>query len=411
MDFMERREKLMNGTKPKLWTTQFTLVICTTFLFLFCLHMLNASTPAYITNITHNPAIGGSMTTAFMIGSIFTRPFISSFLPKINMKKAIYFSLLLISLLILLSYYLISIPFYIFFRAAEGIGFGMITTILATIVAMTIPKERTGEGIGYFAMAMSLGASLAPVAALAIFHTFSYQWDLLSALFVILIISGCSLFIKNQMKVENKTSGNPGFFQYIFDQRALFPSFLIFLLCITFAGVFNFIDGLGNETGLGAKASWFFMMFMIMILFIRPISGVLFDRKGHKFLILPASIFGMLGLLLLSQANTLFLLFAAALFYGIGYGVMHPALQAWAVSQVEQHKKGTANAMVLTGMDLGMALGAPLLGSIAGHTDYKEMFGLSSMFLLFLLLIYIIKLVQTKDQTVIEKKESSTEIS
>lgn len=45
----------------------------------------------------------------------------------------------------------------------EGVSFRIITTILASLVLAVMLIERTGEGIGYFAMASSLEASFASV--------------------------------------------------------------------------------------------------------------------------------------------------------------------------------------------------------------------------------------------------------
>lgn len=113
-------------------------------------------------------------------------------------------------------------------------------------------------------------------------------------------------------------------------------------LCVTFGGVFNFIDGLGKETGLGAQITFFFVIFVILMITVRPLSGEIFDKKGHAVLILPASLLGAIGLLLLAKTENLTTLLAAAVFYSIGYAIIQPTLQAWAVCQVSADKKGTA---------------------------------------------------------------------
>ena len=133
------------------------------------------------------------------------------------------------------------------------------------------------------------------------------------------------------------------------------------------------------------------------MIFVRPISGKIFDKKGHTVLILPAALFGITGLLLLAITENLFMLLTAAAFYSICYGVIHPALQSWAVSQVSPERKATANAMILNGMDLGMAIGSPILGMIAGYTSYKSMFGYSSICLVILLVIYLFMLTRSRE--------------
>jgi predicted MFS family arabinose efflux permease len=399
----------MVNNKPKLWSFQFFKVIMITFLFFLCLHMLNASFPVFVTGISYNPAVGGMMTTAFMLAAIFTRPFISIFLYKMNMKKMIIITLIFISLCILISYYSLSIPFLLFIRVLEGVGFGIITTLLATMATNIIPRERLGEGVGYFGMATSLGASLSPVLALSILHSYSFQSVLIICFIIVIGILGLSFFVKNtHFNQDHLKSTNFSFVQAIFDKKALLPSILVFLLCVTFGGVFNFIDGLGKEAGLGANVSLFFLIFMFVMLFIRPLSGRIFDNRGHTLLIYPAGVCGVLGLLLLAVTDNFMILFVSAVFYGIAYGTIHPTLQSWAVSQVDPNKKGTANAMILTYMDLGMAVGAPSLGLVAGQIGYRAMYGYTSLFIVLLLIIYMVNTSQNKRQEETVEKEKSS---
>lgn len=406
----------MNNTKPKLWSFPFFQVIIITFFFFLCLHMLNASFPVFVIEIGHHPGVGGMMTTAFMVAAIFTRPIINIFIHKIDMKKTIIITLLFILLSIFISYNSTSIPFLLFIRVLEGIGFGIITTLLATMATSIVPRERLGEGVGYFGMATSLGASISPLVALTIFHSYSFNAVLLFTLLTVLGILICSLFIqkidsKKQSKAAEQADKTTSVIQYIFDKRALLPSILVFLLCITFSGVFSFMDGLGREAGLGGNVSLFFLIFTIVMLVIRPISGRIFDKFGHKVLIYPAGICGVIGLLLLGITNHLWLLFISAVFYGLAYGTIHPTLQSWAVSQVERNKNATANAMILTGMDLGMAVGTPILGIVAGQFGYQVMYGYTSVIIILLLMIYMAKMLQRNRQIKSAKKEKDSAVN
>lgn len=65
--------------------------------------------------------------------------------------------------------------------------------------------------------------------------------------------------------------------------------------------------------------------------------------------------------------------------------------------------------MIFTGMDLGMALGSPIFGMVAGIFGYREMFGYSSICILFILVIYIFRRFHSKEKKVlIQKKVSSS---
>lgn len=55
--------------------------------------------------------------------------------------------------------------------------------------------------------------------------------------------------------------------------------------------------------------------------------------------------------------------FLAAALLGIGFGLVVPAGQAMVINQVPPHRRGAANATLMTAFDLGIGLRAVLLGA------------------------------------------------
>jgi MFS family permease len=121
---------------------------------------------------------------------------------------------------------------------------------------------------------------------------------------------------------------------------------------------------------------------------IRPISGRLFDNYGHKIIILPAILSGIIGLILLAFTSNTPTLLLAGICYGVAYGTVTPSLQAIAVSSVSRDKHGTANAMFFSAMDLGVAIGSTGLGLLASATSYRFIYGFSVVPLIALIIAY-----------------------
>jgi MFS family permease len=357
--------------------------------------MLTGGYSVYVTEFSHNPTLGGVMTTAFMLAAIITRPIIGIFIHKINIKKVLCFVLLFTLAFIMISYSQEAIPLLITLRILEGIGFGCTTTLLATLATNLIPNERLGEGIGYFGMATSLGATLGPMFALSILHSFSFKILLFITMILLVFSFIFALFIKNKFEHAFSRPFNQknSLIDLAFDKRAMIPCLLVMLFYCTYSGIVNFLNGLGEEKNLSDKVPLFFLIIAVVIVLVRPISGKIFDRKGDKYLIYPASICSIIGLNLLAFTHELFTLLVAAILYGFAYSVMQPSFQALAIRKVSADKKGTANAMALSSMDLGMALGAPLLGNIVSVTSYNGMFGLSSLLIVVLILIYMKEII------------------
>lgn len=390
----------------RLWTAQFTAIVIMAFLFFLCLQLLTAGFPAFITDIKNNPAQGGLMTTVFMVSAIAIRPFVSSLMQKMDNKKLSLISLGFIALSVALSFGQDSVALLLLLRIFHGIGFGIITTIFSTMATNIIPAHRLGEGIGYYGMATSVGTSLGPMLALALLQVFSFNLLILLSVGLTLLTLLLNLFIKGPRKPAKMSTVQKGHFrEHAFDRHAFTPAILTAFFSITLGGVVSFLRELGKEAGLGATISLFFLVLTIVMVIIRPFSGRIYDRFGHKFIIYPAVVSGIIGLTLLAITQNTMTLLVAAVFYGLAYGTVAPTLQALAVGAVQKEKQGTANAMYFSSMDLGMALGSAGLGLLASYTSYHFIYGFSVIFLVGLMLAYtFVFVVKKKPQEQFVKK-------
>ncbi|WP_044641036.1 MFS transporter [Risungbinella massiliensis] len=392
----------------KLWTRPFIAILMMAFLFFLSLQILTAGFPAFISDMKNNPAQGGLMTTAFMVAAIITRPLIGMLIHKVHMKMLIIVAILFIIFTVGLSYQQESVSYLLLLRILHGIGFGVISTVIATMATNIIPSKRIGEGVGYYGLATSIGTSLAPMFALAFLQIFSF--DALLVLSVLLAIATLilSLFIKqtSSSSSSNTVKQQVSLKEYAFDKKALLPCLLTAFFSITLGGVISFLSELGKEADLGGSVSMFFLIIALVMMFVRPFSGRLFDRKGHKVIMFPATLCGIIGLFLLAITQETWTLLLAGLFYGIAYGTIAPTLQSLAVSFVSKEKQGTANAMYLSFMDLGMAIGSTGLGILASITGYHMMYGFSIGSLVLLLLIYTFTFWKPKHANNVPNKAS-----
>lgn len=379
----------MKEANTKLWTWQYTLILSLTFLFFLGLQALLGGFPVYVTNITHSPANGGLMTTAFMLASVLSRPFMGMVINKVDMKKCLMIALAFTFVVIALSFNTESVSILFGLRFLQGIGFGVTSTLFATFITNVIPNHKLGEGIGFFGLAMSVGTTIGPIVALSFIHSSSFHRVLVFSLILILIIFIGGFLIKNNRPIKN-TPGEPktSLLKSAFDGKAFMPCFLVMLFYVTFGGIVNYIDGLGASVNLGGRTSLFFLIIMGMLVLTRLFSGRIYDHMGHKLLVYPATISGIIGLVLIANTDNVSTLLVAGVFYGLAYGVMQPTFQAWAVTRVHSYKKATANAMAMSFMDLGQAIGAVTLGFVAGKVGYSSMYGFSAILIAIMLVLY-----------------------
>mgnify|MGYP000343706608 CR=1 FL=1 len=100
----------------------------------------------------------------------------------------------------ILYFMMTSVSLLILLRLLHGLVFGALSTATMASVADTLPREHMGEGIGYFAVFMTLGMILGPLLGLSLLE-YNYYYVYMSSLvfaalvfFAIVFLQKSSLF-------------------------------------------------------------------------------------------------------------------------------------------------------------------------------------------------------------------------
>jgi MFS family permease len=385
----------MGKEKVKLWTNQYLIIVILSLVMFSSFYMITAGFPIFVSTISDNPAIAGIMTTTLMLASLITRFFASVIIQKVNMKLLLIISLLYFLGTIALTFVNDSIGFLIFIRALQGIGFSMLTILVFTISSNIVPKSRLGEGIVFFAMSTSVGTTMGPLIAISYLAHYSFRSMMMLTLGLMAFSFLCSFFTKNtntvkKEKESTQATNKEPFYKYMFDKRVLLPSILVAFNYMAIAGIVNFMGAFGKEINVGGRISQFFIAQGIAMVLVRAFSGKIFDRFGHRILIIPAAISGAGGLILLGLSTSMGLVLVSGVLFGIAFAIIHPIIQAWALTLVPPEKKATANSMLLIFIDSGLAIGSVGLGFLAKHVGYGMTFSYSAAFMIVILLLYLI---------------------
>ena len=402
----------MGKEKVKLWTNQYLIIILLSLVMFASFYMITAGFPIFVSTISDNPAIAGIMTTTLMLASLITRFFASVIIQKVNMKLLLIISLLYFLGTIGLTFVNDSIGFLIFIRALQGIGFSMLTILVFTISSNIVPKSRLGEGIVFFAMSTSVGTTMGPLIAISYLANYSFRSMMMITLGLMSFSFVCSFFTKNTKVKKEKESphdtNNEPFYKYMFDKRVLLPCILVAFNYIAIAGTVNFMGAFGKEINVGGSISQFFIAQGIAMVLVRAFSGKIFDRFGHRILIIPGAISGAVGLILLGFSTSMGMVWVSGVLFGIAFAIIHPIIQAWALTLVPPEKKATANSMLLIFIDSGLAIGSVGLGFLAKSVGYGMTFSYSAAFMIVILLLYLIGSKKTETLEANKEKSSRT---
>lgn len=384
------------NTKQRLWTKEFiTLMVSNLFLFL-TLQMMLTTLPAYAKDaFMASPLQVSLITSVFAFSAIASRFVSSKALEKGKLRLLLYVGLF-ISLAATLGYYWASgIAFLLLMRVLFGIGFGMTSTSFPTMASDVIPIKRLGEGMGYFGLSTTLAMSIGPMIGLTLLQDGGFTPLVIITVLINVLIFPLAYVLTSrsakrnmelpaavQPRVEEQPKGS-------FNKKLILPSVLNFLMSITYGGLLSFMALFGTEAHL-RNPQYFFLFNAIAIILVRPFSGRIYDRYGHKALVIPAAILMVAGLLLLTFATSTGTMLLSALCYGLGFGAMQPSIQTWMIQEVHPLQRGMANGMFFNSLDFGVAIGSIALGSIAKSTSYAIMYRYSAIALVMLILIYII---------------------
>lgn len=374
--------------KP-LWTKAFLITSLSNLLLFFSFQMLIPTIPTHVSQLGGNDVQVGLVIGIFTISSLLSRPFAGRALDLFGRKHVLLVGLAICALTIAGYSYMAAVTLILAARFVHGIGWGMSTTSLGTVIADIIPSERRGEGMGYYGLSNTFAMATAPLTGLWLMQTYGFPRVLLISTLLALLSLFSSLFIAytKPLPVE-KSAQRPKLMDRLWERTAILPSVLLLFTAICYGGIVTFITLFGHESGI-SNVGWFFLCNASMVLIVRPITGILFDRKGPEWVLLPGALFTLAGLLLLSYAHSEASLAAAAICYGIGFGSLQPALQAWTIARAAPNRRGAANGTFFSANDLGIGLGAMVLGTLANISgSYALMYRYSTVLILVFILIY-----------------------
>lgn len=378
-----------------LWTRDFISITIINFLIFFSFQMLQPTLPIYVKQLGGGDAIIGLTTGIFTVSALFTRPYSGLKLDQMG-RKTVFLVGIGICMVSILSYSLFPvIGLIILFRLLHGFGWGASSTASNTIASDCIPKERFGEGMGYFSLSSSLAMAIAPATGLTLISNYNIHLLFFSSTGLILVAFLLVFF--RQYKKNDPTEKVPVVKASVekvalYEKSSIRPAIIIFFVAVTYGAITSFVALYAAERGI-SNIGLFFMIYAISLILSRPGLGKLNDRFGSNYVMIPGLIAIMVAMILLSQATTQLMFLMVAFIYGVGFGATQTTMQTMAVANAEPWRRGAANATFFTGFDSGIGLGAMCLGAVASHLGYSLMYlwGAGSIAIAFILYFLMTK--------------------
>jgi len=378
--------------KSKLWTKEYIINALINFLAALNFYLLMIVISEYaMKKFDSSPSEAGFTASIFIIGALVARVFAGKRIALIGYKKMLCVGVTA-SLVMTLSYFGVNSVILLFIvRFFHGVAFGITSTATATIVSDIVPKERSGEGIGYYSLSQTLATAIGPFIGMFLSRHGSYS-VIFAACAIVMAISllmAPFLSLHKRELTEEQLQGMQGFkFSNFVEPRAVPISIICLLIYLCYSSIVSFLALYAKEINLVDAAGFFFIVYAVVVLFSRPVVGRLFDLKGENIIMYPAILLFAMGMFLFSHSYHGYAFLLAAALIGFGFGAIQSSTQTIAVKVTPRHRMGLANSTYFMFSDIGMGIGPLMVGFVIPFIGYRGMYTAVAIIALACLLLY-----------------------
>ena len=341
--------------------------------------MLIATLPVYVIQLGGSRTEAGLVTGAAAVTALMARP-LAGFLVDTWRRRPVV-------LLGCVGYAVASIA-YLLSNGVAGLALGRVfhgfalsnyTTAANTYVADIAPRLRRAEAIGFFAATADIGMITGPAVGFAIAAGFGFHSLFLASTSMAITALVCSLFAREKPLAHLHQHRAPWSIKTgLIAPQALPMTLLAFCLGLGIGPLNTFLSIYAESRGIG-NPGWFFTVQAGALLLTRTFAGRLADRKGRVFVLVPGTVIAALAIGLLPFATDLPHFFLSAALWGIGFGAAQPASLALLVDLAGGQQRGLALSTYFMGFDIGIGMGAILLGALSQAFGWEVMWPVSAV--------------------------------
>lgn len=368
------------AVKPRLWTRGFILDTLVNFLIYIIYYMLVVIIASEaISSLNATVSEAGLAAGIFVLGTLAARLAAGRSVEIYGRKKMLYGGILFYLVTTCMYFAVDSLPLMYGVRFLNGIGYGIASTATSTIVSAMIPEERRGEGINYYALSMSLAAAIGPFLGMMMQQFFSFRIIIMFCVAVVLACLAAAFVMKvDEIRIteERRAQLKEISLSSFLEPKVMGIAIVGFFVALCYSSALSFLATYASELHLMTAGTLFFVVYALSVTIIRPVAGVMFDKKGEDFVMYPTFLCLAVGLLLLSITTRSWEMLVAGVFVGLGYGTFMSNGQAICVKLVDEVRIGVAVSTYFVMLDLGLGVGPYILGAFKGPLGFSGIYSL-----------------------------------
>lgn len=262
-------------------------------------------------------------------------------------------------------------------RLLHGFAMGMLTATFFTLAADLVPPEKRTEGIALFGISGHLAGAIGVVLAEQVLDRGGFR--LLFA--VCTVLSGLTILVSLAIRKYSgpREGGNlKGFTQIAFSRFLRAPALATLSFAVGLISYMVFLKPFAGSICFGSATS-FFVAYSTTAVVVRLIGADRPDRFGLKRVLYPAMVSFAAGIVSIFLRPSLGAMIASGILCGVGHGFIYPILSVMMVWREGSANRGSAMTFFTMLYDLGVFIGASLLGWIVERHGYAAMFVIAAL--------------------------------
>jgi predicted MFS family arabinose efflux permease len=250
--------------------------------------------------------------------------------------------------------------------AVRGAGFALLTVVGSTLTAVLAPPGRKGETVGLYGLAIAVPNLVAVPGAVALAQQVSV-WPVAALAALPVVAVPMALGLSGAGGPSAQTAPRRTRDEHLGAVRAAFtPSLVLLVVTLAGGGLFTFLP---IELPTGLLATVALLLFGLAAALGRWRVGVAADSMGTRALLPASLVAAVVGLAAVAAGlftGLAVLLLLGALVFGAGYGSVQNLTLLVAFARVGRAGAATVSAVWNAAFDAGTAVGAVLVGGLAG---------------------------------------------
>jgi MFS family permease len=267
-----------------------------------------------------------------------------------------------------------NLPILVLARLFLGAGEGaLFTGSVGWILAHTEQSQR-GKTAGHFGLSMWTGLASGPMLGTALLATGGYRNVWIAATIILMLAWTLVASTRPEGRVS---SGATNIRRALFPRAAWAPGASGVFASIGYGIVAAFLAPRFTALDFAGK-NFALTVFGVAFIITRFVGSAYADRFGGRRVLLPAFLIESAGLAGLFLSQVEWLAFASAALTGAGLSLLMPSLTSLVTEAADPSERTAALGAVTSAWDLGVAVGGPLGGFVAG-ASYAGPFGLGAV--------------------------------